>query len=152
MWYVCAICIYDYLFIEKNITSLHIFFRDRTKRLHVNILDYTMQLARPAYVIEKGENMGKNQGRKIKLIWWINATPIGGGARRTTLHSQQIPKEAMPANDHRWLSERMDSRTTKIEEIVQSWKPWSSVPSTVDMRPGGPGSRIRHGGAQVSRP
>ncbi len=91
------------------------FFFKRVKELHVNILEekeicYTTQSGRHAYAREEG----KRTSTAKRLLQRTR------GRGRSTLHSQQIPKAAMPVEDDRRPSEWMGSISTETEDSAES--------------------------------
>lgn len=69
---------------------------------------YTLQSARSAYAKER---------REKRLL---DATPISRRGQGHTTLPKKPQKKATPANDQRWPSENMDSKTTETEERTKS--------------------------------
>jgi hypothetical protein len=81
---------------------------ERAKGLHVNTLEeknysYTTQSARSAYTRRREKK--QNKKLKLKKLQQLNTKLQAVERGRATLHSQQIPKTATPAKEHRWPSE-----------------------------------------------
>ena len=103
----------------------NVFFFERTKKItrqYIRRKEYFSHniINQTDLCQEKREKTKKKQGKGKRLLRRLNATLISRKAAEPHYPSKKTPKVATRANDHIWLSKRMDSRITETEESTES--------------------------------